>query len=380
MKNKIQLNRILMLAAVYGVAISASAQSINLWRGDATKSDWSDPYKWKLKHVPMGEESVHFRSPHAVVVVNSTVELDNGMMLYGQDLFLQGNGNINMWSPIEHKRTVNIPASSTGHANLTISDNLSLNGQIALAAKSFGNSATKGSVTLKDHATVSGKLTIGNNGVGSGQIFIRDQSVYRIQGLDLKTLAKKGGVSELHIMGGTVHIDVKTNPFEAFLEDSSRKIIIGDDGQLTINSALSIQHKKNIISKMISEKRISAAQGCELMTPIFHRDMIFMQARISVDPHSTPALLANIQNAAETKSSPIPTATDAPKSNAGAQTSRLESLLKDMKSTESNRAVSSTRTNDESGAPETKDTAAPLAGYIVFFSAALFLLRPAKSE
>ena len=385
MKTINQLNRLLMVIALCGATVQASAQEINLWRGNETKADWSDPYKWKLKHVPAGEEAVHFRNPNSLVNVSSTIELDNGMMLYGQDLFLQGNGNINMWSPIEHKSTVNIPASSSGHANLTLSDNLSLNGQIALAAKSFGTSASKGSVTLKDRSTITGKLKVGNNGSGSGQVYVRDQATYRIQEIEFDTLAEKGGAAELHILGGTVHLETKSNPFDAFLADPSRKIIIGDYGSLKINSAWAVQLKKNVISKMISQKRIVAAQGCELMTPIFHRDMILIKAQNTVEPRSIDALLADIKESKESvPSTPASQnagiltqlAGDISKSDAEtkANPSRLESLLN---------AESASRQlaeqSDSSKTGDSENSSTPLAGYIVFFSAIFFFLRPAKA-
>ena len=389
MKNRIQLNTILILTVLCGAATSASAQSINLWRGNETKADWSDPYKWKLKHAPAGDEFVHFRSPNAVVAINNTIKLDNGIMLYGEDLFLRGDGNINMWSPVEYKSTVNIPASSSGHANLTLSDNLSLNGRIALAAKSFGTSASKGSVTLKDCSTITGKLSIGNNGSGSGQVFVRDQSTYRIEELEFNTLAEKGGAAELHILGGTVHLDTKANPFDTFLEDPSRKIIIGDNGQLKINSEWTIQHKKNVISEMISQKHIVAAQGCELMTPEFQQNMVLIKAKISADPRSIDMLLADIQQSAETippaaaPTALVDTSADTSQPEIEANSSRLNSLLKESKTTVTNPAVAAAQPKDKTGTlekEESESSSAPLTGYIVFFSAALFFLRPAKRK
>jgi hypothetical protein len=284
MKNGKLIRIALATMLLCGAAISASAQSINLWRGSETKADWEDAFKWKLKHAPIGEEAVHFRQANGIVAVNSTIELNNGMMLYGQELSLKGNGNINLFSPITHKSTVNIPASATGKANLTLNDNLSLNGRIALAANAFGTSASKGSVTLKDRSTLSGKLAVGNNGSGAGRVFVRDQSTYRITGLELNTLAEKGGAAEIHILGGTVHLETKTNPFETFLADPSRKIIIGDYGSLMIDSPWSISLKKNVVTKMIREKRIVAASGCELTLPIFQRDRILIKAKTTATP------------------------------------------------------------------------------------------------
>ena len=127
----------LVLATLSIATLSASAQSLNMWRGNEIRANWNDAYKWNLKHIPSPDESVHFRQQNSVISLNSSIELDNGMHLYGQELLFDGNGNINLRSPIPHRRTVNIPASTTGYANLTLTDSLSLNARIALAAKAF---------------------------------------------------------------------------------------------------------------------------------------------------------------------------------------------------------------------------------------------------
>jgi len=173
MKTQHHMIKGITLGALLLCGISTHAQSINNWRGDATGSDWNDRYKWKLKHVPTGMEAAHFREKNSVITVNSTVQLNNGMHLYGEELTLEGNGNINLWNQVPFQRTVNIPASSSGFANLTLSDNLSLNGRVALSAKGFGPSASKGSITLKDRSNVTGALCVGNDGTGTGQVYVK---------------------------------------------------------------------------------------------------------------------------------------------------------------------------------------------------------------
>ncbi len=328
------------LAVLCGIASSAMAQpSINLWRGNESKANWTDAYKWKLKHVPATGEAVHFRQANSVIVVNSTVGLDNSMQLYGQELSLEGNGNINLWSPIPNRNTVYIPASATGYANLTLSDNLSINGQVALAAKAYGTSASKGSVTLKDRSTIAGKLSIGNDGNGSGRVFIRDQSVFRISGLELHTLADQGGSAEIHILGGTARFESGTDPFEAFLADPSRKIVLGDYGTLCIDSDWPIWQKKKALIELIKKNRLVAAPGCKLNTPVFQKNMLLLKAETTKTPQ------------------------------------RLETLLADIGKTEAEPEPAAETPGEETIA---KTTSEPPVGYIVFLGAILLFLRPAK--
>ncbi len=332
----------LAIAVLCGTASSAMAQpSINLWRGNESKANWSDAYKWKLKHVPASGEAVHFRQANSVIVVNSTVGLDNSMQLYGQELSLEGNGNINLWSPVPSRNTVYVPASATGYANLTLNDNLSINGQVALAAKAYGTSASKGSVTLKDRSTIAGKLLIGNDGKGSGQVFIRDQSVFRISGLELYTQADQGGSAEIHILGGTARFESGTDPFEAFLADSSRKIVLGDYGTLRIDSDLSIRQKKEALIEMIKQNRLVAAPGCKLTPPVFQDSLILLKAEATKTPQQIETLLAIIEH------------------------------------TEAERNPAAETTSEEAVAETTSESP---VGYIVFLSAILFFLRPLKPE
>ena len=333
------------MATLGAAALSVSAQSINLWRGSETGADWTDVYKWKLKHVPSGTEAAHFRKQSSVISVNSTIELGNGMHLYGQELLLEGNGNINLRSSIPHQRTITIPASSSGHANLTLADNLSVNAHISLAAKAFGTSASKGSVTLRNRSTVSGEVTIGNGGTGSGQIVLRDQSTYRITCLKLDTLASKGGSAEIHILGGTARFAVGDNPFEKFLADSSRKIILGNYGTLYIESDMPIGRKRRQLEKMISKKQIVAASGCKLGTPVIRDGMLSLKAEetIIVQPNTR---LAGADKTPKERGSTTP-----PPQIAKIQPSQ-----------------------------SAETPTAPLSGYIVFLSALLLLaIRPVKT-
>lgn len=375
---------------------SVAAQTINLWRGGETGADWSDPYKWTLQHVPAGNEAVHFRQANSVITVNSTIELDNCMMLYGQDLFLEGNGNIKLWSPIPHKSTINIPASATGQANLTIHDALALNGRVALAAKAFGTSASKGSVTLKDRSTIAGILSIGNNGCGSGQVFIRDQSIYRISGLELHTLAENGGAAEIHILGGTAHFEAEAHPFEAFLLDTSRKIIMGESGKLRIDSDWPIERKKAILAEMISKKHIVAASGCKLTSPVLQEDMILLKAEFAAEPQTLETLLADIEglhpnqdaNSGKAEIAEIQQIAKSAsptnilgKAPPKANSSKLKSLLDNMRTEEQAElyvATPATTPNEKTPKKPSDGKPVPLAGYIVFLSAILFFLRPAK--
>ncbi|MCK4564020.1 MAG: hypothetical protein KAU94_05050 [Verrucomicrobia bacterium] len=348
---------IVAMATLGAAALSVSAQSINLWRGNETGADWNDVYKWNLQHVPSGTEAVHFRKQSSVISVNSTIELGNGMHLYGQELLLEGNGNINLRSPISYQRTITIPASSSGYANLTLTDNLSVNAHISLAAKAFGTSASKGSVTLRNRSTVSGEVTIGNGGNGSGQIVLRDQSTYRITRLKLDTLASKGGSAEIHILGGTARFAGGDNPFEMFLADSSRKIILGNYGTLYIESDMPIELKRRQLEKMISQKQLVAASGCKLGTPVIRDGMLSLKAE---DTIVVPQPNTRLAGAGKTPKETVST-TPPP------QIAKIQ--------------PSQSTVAPQTATAQEKTPAAPLSGYIVFFSALLLLaVRPVKTD
>lgn len=338
----------IIILALLG-AFSASGAQVNLWRGDETGSNWTDEYKWKLKHAPQGSEPVHFRQQNSVIAVNSTVELGNGMHLYGQELLLEGNGNINLRSPIPHQRTINIPASSSGYANLTITDNLSVNATVALAAKAFGTSAGKGSLTLKDRTNITGEIAIGNRGSGTGQIILRDQASYRVTRLVLDTEAAKGGSAEIQILGGTVRMDTDGNPFEQILADPSRKIIIGGYGVLHIESDLPTAQKRELLERMIAQKQLVSGQGCKLDEPVIRDNMVTIKAKYN----DTQPVLAG---AAATKAPTVPT-----------KPAKTERLAKG-------------RPSGTPATPEPESTpSAPLSGYIVFLGGlALLLVRPTE--
>jgi len=379
------------------IAISASGQRIivNQWRGDENGADWNNKYKWKRMHTPEGEEQVHFRDDASVVTVNSTVYLNNGMYLYGRDLSLVGNGNINLRNPVAHQQTVNIPASAEGFANLTLNDNLSLNGRLALAVKGFGTSACKGSVTLKDRSSVTGVLAIGKQGIGTGQVFVKGNSIYRITGLELATSAKKGGSAEIHVLGGTVRIETRDNPFDPFLADPSRRLIVGDSGTVRIEHNLHASKKKAAVKKLIQQDRLVAAPGCRLLPPVIRNNMMIIRAedqrnenaiktkkallaaidKIPVKSVSTtiakvgnkPKLESLLQNM--TSNSPATAAKVAKVGNKP----KLESLMQNMKS-------NSPATAAGSEAKPAAQTGTKMAGYIVFFGTVLLALRRSSKE
>lgn len=341
---------------------TVEAQTVNLWRGDANGAEWNDQYKWKLNHSPTDNEAAHFREDNSIVTVNSTVELNNGLHLYGQELLLKGNGNINMWSMVPHERTVNIPASGSGFANLTLSDNLSLNGRISLSAKRFGTSASKGTVTLKNRSTVTGDLAIGNTGHGTGQIYVKDNSTFRITALELATKAEVGGMAEIYILGGTVRIETESNPFEAFLADPSRKIIIGDSGTLRIESDFPISEKKEMIKQLIANNRLVAAPGCHLTVPIFQDEMLIARAEGALggsQPLDQAALLAAIDSVDDKASILVDD-----------DTVDLGALVLAIQSEKTN-ATETVVLTDESDEEPTRHK----AGYIVFFGTVLLALR-----
>lgn len=385
MEKGILIKMAIVIGMLCGAGIPVAAQSVNAWRGNEIKANWTDAYKWQLKHIPAGGETIQFRQANSVVAINSTIDLDNGIQLYGQELSLEGNGNINLWSPIPHQSTVYIPASSTGYANLTLNDTLAIDGTIALAAKEFGTASSKGSVTLKDRSTISGKLLIGNNGNGSGKVFIRDKSTYRISGLELNTKADVGGSAEIHILGGTAEFAAETDPFAVFLEDPSRKIIIGESGTLRIQSDWPIDRKAKAITQMIDQKRLVADRRCELTTPVIQNNMVLIKAECTEAPKTLNALLANISHPEKNKDQP---AAAPVKINA-----LVDSLKKNQTATpESPRSAKPPHTaaiqpesiakapTTSAPASENDQPSVPLASYIAFFSAFLLLLRPTKRQ
>ena len=373
-----------VMAVVALVGFAADAQ-VNQWRGGEIAVDWNDPYKWKNKHVPTGQEAAHFREPISVINVNSTVQLNNGMHLYGEELSLQGNGNINLWNQIPHQRTVNIPASATGFANLTLNDNLSLNGRIALSAKGFGTSASKGSITLKDRTSVTGALSIGNAGNGTGQVFVKGNSTYRITGLELATKATEGGSAEIHILGGTVRIETKENPFSIFLADPSRRLILGDAGTLRFEYTMPVAQKKNALKAMIKNDRLVAAPGCRLTTPIIQDKLVIIRAEDERNDSSLKTkeeLLAAIDRISSASSV----------ANRSALPRKLESLLKTMRSGPTSVSPTAPSAAPAGGGlmaalmqqkgisaetPDTDSSENHLIGYIAFVGAALLVLRRA---
>ncbi|MDF7800583.1 hypothetical protein P4C99_13990 [Pontiellaceae bacterium B1224] len=394
MKMQKQMIRGAILVLVLGGTVAHAQVVVNQWRGGGTAEQWNDPYKWKQNHAPTGEESAHFREPLSVITVNSTVQLNNGMHLYGEELSLQGNGNINLWNQVPHSRTINIPASATGFANLTLNDNLSVNARVALSAKGFGTSASKGSITLKDRTNVTGALSVGNAGTGTGQVYVKEHSTYRITGLELSTKATAGGSAEIHILGGTVLIETKENPFKVFLEDPSRKLILGDAGTLRFEYNLSVAEKKEAIKSMIIEDRLVAAPGCQLTTPIIQDKLVMIRAedkRNGSPLKSKEELIASIDD--------ITAATSV--ASTGSQPRKIESLLKTMgageptstaapavaapAATPGNASLAALMqqkgVSAETATPAVSDNSGQrMAGYIAFFGAVFLVLRRSPVE
>lgn len=365
MINKKKLIKMAIFALATGVTI-ANAQTVNNWKGGEEGADWADRYKWERRHPPTGDEAAHFREANTVVNVNSTVQLNNGMHVY-KEVSFQGNGNINMQNPVPHQRTVNIPASATGFANMTLNDNITVNGRVALSAKGFGTSASKGSITLKDRSNVTGDLRIGNAGTGTGQVFVEDSSTYRITSLELATEAKEGGSAEIHVLGGTVRIDTKNNPFEVFLKDPSRKLLVGAEGTVRIEYDMPISEKKTLMKKMINKDRLVAAPGCRLTKPVIQNKMVIIRAedeRNDSDTKTKADLIAAIDSISDGTAI------------AGGGSGGLESLLMNMRSSPT--SGSSSPAAIQTGTTSSNGT--KLAGYIVFFGAALLVLRRAPAE
>jgi hypothetical protein len=364
----ISLLSVLLLGAA---GSTAYAEVVNTWRGNAAGADWNESYKWKLHHPPTEGEAAHFREDNSVISVNSTIQLDNGMHLYGEELLLKGNGNINLWSQVPHERTVNIPASATGYANLTLCDNLSLNGRISLSAKGFGTSASKGTITLKDRSTVTGGLAIGNGGVGSGRVVVLDNATFRITRLELDTKADEGGLAEIHIMGGTVRIETEENLFDILTADPSRKIILGDTGTLRIESNLPIEQKKELIKQLISQRHLVAAPGCRLTPPILQNEMMIARAEdveIGADNGKRQSLIAAIDNI----SASAPAESQTKPADLGELVKELHEEVNSLTN-----SVSLTQSSEKEVPASDKPK---MAGYIVFFGTILLALRKSAGK
>lgn len=333
---------ILALTFLNTFVASTIAQSHNLWRGSEISESWDNSFKWQQNHIPTLKEAVHFRQDNSVISINSTVELGNGMQLYGKELLLEGNGNLNMRSNIPHRRSISIPASNKGYANLTIADTLSINAQISLAAKSFGTSASKGSITLKDRSTVTGDILIGNNGFGSGKITVKDNASYKATNLELNTKTSEGGSAEFYILGGSMNISMQGDPIRLFLEDSSRKIILGDNASLSMNYDVPSTQKKRDLEELLKNKQLIPVNGCQFSELLIHKGLLLIKAERTSRPSTINSLLTVAIR--EPKILPKETTT--------------------LSEEEKNSAKKS-----------------PIQGYIVFIGAiALILFKPAKEE
>ncbi len=367
MKNHVNRLVGLILVASATCQPTLHARDINYWRGDESGANWNDPYKWKLKHPPAGDEAAHFRERNSLVNINNNIYLNNGMHLYGEELCLRGNGTINLPSAVPHERTVNVPASADGQSTLVLADNLSLNGRLSLAAKGFGTADCTGILVLKDRATITGALCIGNAGRGNGQVVIQDNATYRVTDLELSTDALKGGSAVISVSGGTLRIETKENPFEVFLADASRKIVLGDAGTLRIESSLPTAVKQQMIKQMIVNKRLVAAPGFRLTPPVINEKMLVAIAEDSSSPSSydseeallaaigNPTMqIASIQKPALANGTMVRISAMAPAPDAAPQPATTASIP----------AIS-----------ETSQGGTRLAGYVVFLGTALLALR-----
>ena len=355
-----------LAAVLLGAACQTlHAETVNTWRGTAVSADWNDRYQWNLNHPPKEGEAAHFRQNNCVISVNGLVELDSGIYLYGQELMMKGNGNIILRSQIPLERTVNIPASADGFANLTLCDNLTLTGRISLSAKGFGTSACKGTITLKDRSTVTGGLAIGNNGVGTGLVIVEDNASFRITDIELNTLASKGGMAEIRILGGTVRIEADTNLFDMLMADPSRKIVIGESGTLRIDSKLPIARKKEMLKALIASNRLIATPGCQLTPPVLQNEMVIARAenaQLRANGGNQNALLSQIDQISE--STPANN-----NSNLGDLVKALQAEVNQQDGMAHNSSGSSNNANSPR-----------MAGYIVIFGSLLLALRRPKAE
>ena len=164
-------------------------------------------------------------------------------------------------------------------------------------------------------------------------------------------------------------METQENPFDVFLQDPSRKLVLGDMGTLRIESKVSALKKKEQVIAMIQQNRLVAAPGCRLKAPVINNKMLIIQAedeRNNSTEQTVDQLLAII------KKTPV----QAAPVDAVATRPLLESLLKTM-----NAQPQSTASHDsEQIAKDEANDGVHLAGYIVFFGICLLALRRAPTE
>ena len=105
-------------------------------------------------HSPKRSERIQIRTPEVTITINEAVALNQGIQLYGEQLYLKGTGKIDLVNPFIHNKTIDIPASCDGSSTLTITDQVSINARILLSGKTYGTSQCKGTLILKDRSNV----------------------------------------------------------------------------------------------------------------------------------------------------------------------------------------------------------------------------------
>ena len=260
---------------------------VNQWKSKKIQGRWENRLNWENETVPRPSDRVNFRIPHALVSLNETVKLDQSIQVYSSTLSLTGNGSIIFTNPIDHRQSINIPASSEGDSTLTLSRNISVKGRILLAGKGLGydEEINRGTLVLKGTSSVEGPLAIGKDGTGIGTVILMDNSSFYVTKLDIQTSKYQNGKATIKVLGGTFSIKTKPdqNPYEIFLQDKDRKIILGKSGTLIIYSTHSKALKERYISKLIKTKRIISVNG-RLARPIIDNTRLLLRTQYYVPP------------------------------------------------------------------------------------------------
>jgi len=277
----------LLFTLFFSFTLSVQALVVNQWKNKNIEGRWESQSNWENGTVPISSECVNFRIPHALVLLDETVKLDQSIQIYSSTLSISGDGSIVFINPVDHRRSINIPASSEGRSTLTLSGNISIEGRILLAGKGFGYDAgiSKGSLILKGASSVKGPLSIGKDGAGIGTVTLMDESSFYITKLDIQTSEYQNGKATINVLSGTLTIALNSskNPYDVFLQDKNRRIILGKSGTLVIYTTHSKSLKKRYITNLIRQKRIASMNGY-LGTPIISDSKIVLRTQHYVAP------------------------------------------------------------------------------------------------
>jgi len=273
-KNQLKYIIIATVCALTALTNTVCAQAINQWKNDQKVGQWEDGSMWKLNHSPRRSERIQIRTSEATITINETVALNQGIQLYGEQLYLNGTGKIDLINPFIHNKTIDIPASCDGSSTLTITDQVSVNARILLSGKTYGTSPCKGTLILKDQSYVTGALCIGNDGAGVGMVVLGDQSTFHITDINLQTDSDKGGRANLHVMSGTLWITLSEKSARTFLNDPSQQIVVGNKGTLILQSSQTTDQKSAMIRNLIRKHRIVTYRGSTLDIPVILDDKI----------------------------------------------------------------------------------------------------------